>query len=322
MDAPQPMPLPLPLPPIAALSVGSALLRSHATLRRAQALPGGVWLAHWHNADTAAEYVQPEHHTLSFYLAGGRAVRCIEAPAARGEPGAMCCLPAGHDSRWVIEDDLQLMHLYLPRLQLAQAAERWFDLDPRSAALAEQIYFRDARLEALFARIAGADWAATDAPLRLQQLALDVQAHLLAAHTVHRQPLRAVRGGLAPAARRRVLERIEAGLRSAGTDLSLATLADAAHLSAYHFARMFKSSFGCSPHAWVMQRRLARACALLAQARLTPAEVAVRCGYAHLSHLNAALRRAGLASATRYRAVGRGDGANANVMKTLLTSGV
>ena len=61
--------------------------------------------------------------------------------------------------------------------------------------------------------------------------------------------------------------------------------------------------------------------ALLAQARLTPAEVAVRCGYAHLSHLNVALRRAGLASAARYRAVGSGEAnANVSVMKTLFTS--
>ncbi|KQW35493.1 hypothetical protein [Rhizobacter sp. Root404] len=172
--------------PIAQLSVGGALLRSRATLRRAQALPEGVWLAHWHNADTAADYVQPEHHTLSFYLEGGRAVRCMEAPAARGEPGAMCLLPAGHDSRWLIEDELQLMHLYLPRLQLAQAAERWFELDPRTAALADRIYFRDAPLEALFTRIAGTDWQVTDADLQLQQLALDVQARLLGAHTVHR----------------------------------------------------------------------------------------------------------------------------------------
>lgn len=289
--------------PVARLSVGSALLRSRATLQRAQALAGGAWLAHWHNADTAAEYVQPEHHTLSFYLAGGHAVRCVEAPAARGEPGAMCCLPAGYDSRWVIRDELQLMHLYLPRLQLAQAAERWFDIDPRLATLADRIYFRDAALEALLARIAGADWQVTDAPLQLEQLALDVQARLLEAHTVHRCPLPALRGGLAPAARRRVLAQIEAALRGGHGDLSLGALAAAANLSDYHFARMFKTSFDCSPHAWVMQRRLARAREQLAQGRLAPAEVAARCGYAHLSHLNAALRRAGLASAARYRRV-------------------
>ena len=301
---------------VSELSVGSALLHSRATLQRSQALPGGVWLAHWHNADTEAEYVQPAHHTLSYYIKGGRAVRCVEAPSARGEPGAMCCLPAGHDSRWVIDDELQLMHLYLPRLQLAEAAERWFDLDPRTAALADQIYFRDARLEALFARIAATDWRATDAPLRLQQLALEVQSHLLAEHTVYRRPVRPVRGGLGPAARRRVLERIETSLLNTREALSVAALADAANLSPYHFARMFSMSFGCSPHAWVMLRRLAGARVLLAQGRLGVAEIASRCGYAHLSHLNAALRRAGLASAARYRG-GDLSGNGASVMKTL-----
>lgn len=70
---------------------------------------------------------------------------------------------------------------------------------------------------------------------------------------------------------------------------------------------MFKGSFGCILHAWVMSRRL------------KPAEVAARCGYAHLSHLNAAPRRAGLASASRYRAVGEAGG-SASVMNTLFTS--
>ena len=37
----------------------------------------------------------------------------------------------------------------------------------------------------------------------------------------------------------------------------------AACLSPFHFVRMFKQSFGLSPHAWVMQRRLAKARALL-----------------------------------------------------------
>jgi len=289
--------------PISRLSVGRALLQSQATLRRTAALPGGVWLAHWRNADTAAEYLQPEHHTLSFYLEGGHAVRCAEAPAARGEPGALCCLPAGHDSRWAVNGQLQLMHLYLPRLQLAQAAEAWFERDPRSATLTERIYFRDARLEALCSAMAAADWRAPDAALHLQQLALDVQTRLLIEHTARRHPLPATRGGLAPAARKRVLERIESSLLGEGSHehLSLPALAAAACLSEYHFARMFKTSFGCSPHAWVMQRRLARARELLGRGQHTFVEVARRCGYAHLSHLNAALRRAGLASASRCR---------------------
>lgn len=288
--------------PVIQLSVGNALLRSRAKLRRAQALSGDAWLAHWHNADTLTDYVQTAHHTLSLYLSVGRAVRCVEAPAARGEPGAMCCLPAGHDSRWVVSDDVEVLHLYLPRLQLAQSAERWFDLDPRSAELANELYFCDPELKALLMRIARTDWTVTDAALRLQELVLDVQGRMLSAHTVHGRPLAVMRGGLSPGARRRVLQHIEAGLLDGSADLSLGSLATAAHLSEHHFARMFKTSFGCSPHAWVMERRLAHARELLSRGRLTLVEIATRSGYAHLSHLNAALRRAGLASAARYRA--------------------
>jgi AraC family transcriptional regulator len=284
------------------LDVSAALLRSRAKLRRSQALPAGIWLAHWGNADTRTDYLQPDHHTLSFYLEGGQAVRCHEAPSARGAPGSLCCLPAGHESRWDVNGSLQLLHVYLPTLQLAQAAERWFELDPRFATLAERIYFHDDELAALCARIAAIDWRDSGATLRLQQLTLDLQARLLMAHTTHRPRVGEVRGGLSPAARRRVLERIEVALHDR---VDLSDLADAACLSPFHFARMFKQSFGVSPHAWVMQRRLERARRLLATGPSDLDDVARRCGYAHLSHLNAALRRAGLSTAAAVRGLGR-----------------
>ena len=307
--------------PVAQLSVAAALLRSRASLRRAQALPQDVWLAHWRNADTETAYQQPDHHTLSFYLQGGHAVRCREEPDARGAPGTLCLLPAGHESRWDVNGTLQLLHVYLPRLELAQAAERWFDLDPRAATLAERIYFHDDRLAALCTALAQTDWAAPDAGLRLQQLALDLQARLIDAHAVHSRPLPSLRGGLAPAARRRVLERIEHGLAAPGGHApSLAQMADAACLSEYHFARMFKASFGCSPHAWVMRRRLERARTLLAEGRVALDEVAQRCGYAHLSHLNAALRRAGLGSASRARQAAAQIGRSAVFLTSSITA--
>lgn len=284
--------------PVTQLDVSAALLRSRAKLRRAESLPAGVWVAHWGNADTETAYLRPSHHTLSFYLEGGHAVRCHQAPSARGEPGSLCLLPAGHESRWDVNGSLQLLHVYLPTLQLAQAAERWFELDPRSAALAERIYFHDAELASLCARIASLDWRDGAAALPLQQLTLDLQARLLMSQTVHRAPIAPVRGGLAPAARRRVLESVEAGLHER---IDLAELAQAACLSEFHFARMFKTSFGVSPHAWVMQRRLERARRLLAAGRLSLEEVVRRCGYAHLSHLNTALKRAGLPSASAVR---------------------
>jgi len=95
-----------------------------------------------------------------------------------------------------------------------------------------------------------------------------------------------------------VLECVETRLDQG---VMLGDLAEAACLSEYHFARMFKTSFGMSPHAWVMRRRVERARRLLADGRLGLEMVAQRCGYAHLSHMNAALKRAGLASASTLR---------------------
>jgi len=287
----------------AQLDVFQALLQSRATPLRAAAMGSeGAWLVQWRNADTDTAYEQPTHHTLSLYLEGGEAVRCLDQPAARGAPGSLCCLPAGHVSRWAVRGSLQLLHLYLPRLPLALAAEQWFDRDPRLAHLDDRIYFDDPLLARLGRQIVALDWRETDAALRLQELGLQMQARLLLAHGGARRAAPVLRGGLSPQARRRVLDCIEAA-QAAGRAVDLPALADAACLSPYHFARMFKASFGMSPHAWVMQRRLARARQLLADARLGLPQVAADAGYAHLSHLNAALCRAGLGSAARYRRV-------------------
>ncbi|MEW6705338.1 MAG: helix-turn-helix transcriptional regulator [Pseudomonadota bacterium] len=291
-------------PALPDFAVCAELLRSRAQPLRGTAVgPDGVWLVQWRNADTEAVYQRPQHHTLSLYLAGGEEVRCLSAPGARGGAGSLVCMPAGHESRWQVRGSLQLLHLYLPRLPLAESAERWFDLDPRAANLQDRIYFDDPLLSGLGRRLVALDWQHTDAPLQLQLLALQMQARLISAHCGPLRPLPVVKGGLAPAARRRVLERIEASFAPLGEDPtpSLRELADIACLSEYHFARMFKASFGMSPHAWVMQRRLAMARRLLVQQRGTLEQVAQQAGYAHLSHLNAALRRAGLGSATRYR---------------------
>ncbi|WP_395701396.1 helix-turn-helix transcriptional regulator [Aquabacterium sp.] len=277
------------------------LARSRATPLRTAALgTDGAWLVHWRNADTDTAYEQPAHHTLSLYLEGGEAVRCLDQPGARGGAGSLCSLPAGHRSRWAVRGSLQLLHLYLPQLPLALAAEQWFDRDPRLAQLDDRIYFDDAPLAELGRAIVALDWQHTDAGLRLQELGLQLQARLLQAHAGGQRVATRLRGGLSPQARRRVLDRIESALAD-GAAIDLDGLAEAACLSRYHFLRMFKASFGLSPHAWVMQRRLAHARTLLADERLSLAQVAADAGYAHLSHLNAALRRAGLGSAARWR---------------------
>jgi len=292
----------------AEFAVFRALAQVRATPLRAQALGAdGAWLVHWHNGDSDTAYQQPDHHTLSLYLEGGHAVRCLDQPAARGAPGRLCCLPAGHQSRWAVRGELQLLHLYLPRLPLALAAEQWFDRDPRLAHLDDRIYFDDELLAGLGRSMVALDWAAPDAALQLQELGLQMQARLLRGQGRQQAaaPASGLRGGLAPAVRRRVLDHIEQAVRR-GEAVELHALASVACLSTFHFARMFRQSFGVAPHAWVMQRRLAFARELLARPGATPADVAQAAGYAHTSHLNRALRGAGLGSAQRWRRANAG----------------
>jgi len=88
--------------------------------------------------------------------------------------------------------------------------------------------------------------------------------------------------------------------------LSLGDLAAEANLSEFHFARMFRASFGVAPHEWVMQQRLARAQDLLRNTTLPLATVAERCGFASASHFS---RRFALqlgASPSCYRRAWRG----------------
>ncbi|MBA2535087.1 MAG: helix-turn-helix transcriptional regulator, partial [Rubrobacter sp.] len=73
--------------------------------------------------------------------------------------------------------------------------------------------------------------------------------------------------------------------------LTLAEIAGAARMSPHHFARSFKAETGLSPHQYVIQRRVERARALLADTDLTLAEVARAVGFANHSHLSSHIRR-------------------------------
>jgi AraC-like DNA-binding protein len=96
------------------------------------------------------------------------------------------------------------------------------------------------------------------------------------------------RGGLAPGALRRVKDYIDANL---GKNIDLATLADTAGLSLFHFARAFKQSEGMTPHGYVLERRLERAQTLLLDTHLSLAEIAYATGFSDQGHLARHFRR-------------------------------
>jgi AraC family transcriptional regulator len=94
-----------------------------------------------------------------------------------------------------------------------------------------------------------------------------------------------LRGALAPWQVRTLRAHIDANLN---TSLRCGTLARLARMSAPHFARTFKYTFGLSPHAFLVRRRMERARQLMLKTAAPLAQIAIDCGFfdqAHLSHL-------------------------------------
>lgn len=108
------------------------------------------------------------------------------------------------------------------------------------------------------------------------------------------------RGRLGVAQQRRLDALIDEHLAE---PLPLARLAEAAGCSAPHLARLMKASFGCTPHRYVLRRRVERACALLTGSTMPIAMVAAVTGFASQGHLTATLSRmAGTTPAALRRA--------------------
>jgi AraC family transcriptional regulator len=107
-----------------------------------------------------------------------------------------------------------------------------------------------------------------------------------------------VRGGLHPMRLKRVIEYIEANL---AREVRLTDLARVATMSHFHFARVFRSSIGVTPHQFLMERRVDRAKTLLLLGRRTITEIAHECGYPSGGHLARAFRKSVGASPTEWR---------------------
>jgi AraC-like DNA-binding protein len=84
--------------------------------------------------------------------------------------------------------------------------------------------------------------------------------------------------------------------------LPLAELSAEAHMSQYHFARLFKESTGLPPHRFVVQRRIDRACELLVQGQLPIDAIARAVGFRTRSHFSMMFHRLTGSPPTVYRA--------------------
>lgn len=105
---------------------------------------------------------------------------------------------------------------------------------------------------------------------------------------IPRKSQQIIRGGLAPWQARVLKTHIETHL-----DVSLRTkeLAKLVQLSSFHFCRVFRVSFGNSPHGYVTRRRIERAQGLILTTKLPLGQIAIDCGFADQAHFTKLFRR-------------------------------
>jgi AraC family transcriptional regulator len=280
-------------------SVCRTLTDANATLERfawlGDRLAAAVWRRDIDVAETA--YDHPGHHTLSCYLDGGYRTERQKIPGRYGAPSRLCALPGDHESRWWVRGHMHFLHLYFLPEHFTRRAVVELDREPRELTLADRTYFEDPRIAALCQSLAQMPWDGADERLRANEIAHEVLTQLLRGQAVRRQDA-PLKGGLAVSTRRRLRDYVDANL---GEALTLGELSEVACLSEFHLARMFRTSFGMPPHAWIAQRRVDRARTLLQTTTLPLEQIAALCGYANGSHFSHRFRAALGASPLAYR---------------------
>lgn len=73
--------------------------------------------------------------------------------------------------------------------------------------------------------------------------------------------------------------------------INIAELATHSGFSESHFFRVFRKSFGISPHRYLMRRRLSLAQTLLMKTELRLADIALKAGFADQSHFSRSFQR-------------------------------
>ena len=286
------------MPTLQSLQVFQALNSSpNARLEHSAELGDGMAAALWSNHHDAQDYEAPTHHTLSCYIAGGTGTFRRERPDTTGAPGKLCVLPAGHESAWVINGDIRLAHLYFSAEQFALGCITLLDREPRQVQLHEETFLDDPQQAHRFRQLIALNWDEPGERLLTTSLAHDLLNHLLLSQVGQRQGLR-LRGGLVAHQRRLLLDYVDSHLAD---PISLGQLATLCALSEYHFARMFRESFGLPPHQYVLARRLACAQHLLRTTSQPLGEVALACGFASASHFTNRFRQTLGASPGEYR---------------------
>ena len=214
-------------------------------------------------------------------------------------PGLFNFIPAHRELEALWQAEIELLSIYLPPTLLERTVLENSDRYFSKIELIDRLAIRDPFLEQLaYAFKAELKAGQISDRLYLESLQTMLCAHLLRHHCSTEIVTTEVSGGLSSSKLRQVIDYIQSNLER---DLSLAQLANVAHVSSHHFGKLFKQSMGLTPHQYVLKCRIERAKKLLRDKKLTLTEIGLATGFCHQSHFTNAFRRYTTITPRQYR---------------------
>ena len=217
------------------------------------------------------------------------------------EVGTVSVVGPDEETSFRIQGDADVFQIFLPMELINLAGGR--DEGPSVAPMFQE---HDRAIErcAIRAMVAARSGGHQD-DLRLSEVATELAMQLVSGH----QRSTTVRiGGLAPHRLRRVQELVAHRLSEPeARPPTLEELAREADLSLFHFARAFRQTVGETPHAYVLQRRVALSRSILATSSYPIAEVARIAGFRSQSHFSERFRQAVGVRPSQFRSALRDD---------------
>lgn len=203
---------------------------------------------------------------------------------ARLTSGSLTFMPADQPSYWRWDNAVDLMHIHISREAILQLTEHKSSVTQRIEAM-DHINITDSLLanigRTILEQAQYPEWSrnAGHSDSLTRTLILQIVrlfADSIAAKPARQSEMRQVQ---------RSLNYIHANLEK---ELTLQKLASIAHVSAFHFVRMFRSDLGITPHRYIIEQRISRAQVLLSCTSLAIAEVSRRIGFSSQSHFTRA----------------------------------
>jgi AraC family transcriptional regulator len=223
-----------------------------------------------------------EPHVLILYVEGRTSIdRAIDRTVEREEvgPGDLSMQSTSIPAVWNWKRPIEVLHVYISPVHLRQMARHAFDDDVTGVRLHNQLRVTDPAVTKLgFDLINELRCPRPGAEIAARAIGDRLLVELLRNHAELER-----HGG---AFDDLVIARLRAYVdEHVGDRLELPMLARVAGYGVHHFCRLFRATFGQSPHDYVRERRLDAAKHLLATTPRGVGDIASACGFADQSHL-------------------------------------